>query len=121
VGAHERNGGTKQSPITVLNKQRRGQSDYLSDLTGLSFLVLDEADRMVEKGHFKEVDLILDAIDRVAASSKMFPLSDNSGNDAAGESTLRKPKPFKKARIIRRGAAEGNGEGRPRDFFFFFF
>eukprot|EP00301_Raphidiophrys_heterophryoidea_P008647 c1316_g1_i1.p1 GENE.c1316_g1_i1~~c1316_g1_i1.p1 ORF type:complete len:793 (+),score=186.11 c1316_g1_i1:50-2428(+) len=37
--------------------------EWLSQLsTGLRFLVLDEADRMIEKGYFQELEYILDAI-----------------------------------------------------------
>eukprot|EP01127_Copromyxa_protea_P024327 TRINITY_DN9502_c0_g1_i1.p1 TRINITY_DN9502_c0_g1~~TRINITY_DN9502_c0_g1_i1.p1 ORF type:complete len:547 (+),score=155.74 TRINITY_DN9502_c0_g1_i1:956-2596(+) len=36
---------------------------YLNDLDDLRFLVLDEADRIVEKGHFKDLEHILGAID----------------------------------------------------------
>ena len=43
-----------------------GHSDFLSDLTGLRFLVLDEADRMIEAGHFAELNLIIDAVLRGA-------------------------------------------------------
>jgi superfamily II DNA/RNA helicase len=31
-------------------------------LSRLRFLVIDEADRMIEMGHFKEVDSILDKV-----------------------------------------------------------
>lgn len=31
---------------------------HLADLTGLSFLVLDEADRMVQQGHFQVTLLV---------------------------------------------------------------
>ena len=36
--------------------------EYLSDLTSLRFLVLDEADRMIETGHYKELFYILEYI-----------------------------------------------------------
>lgn len=35
---------------------------YLDALKNLKFLVLDEADRMVEGGHFQELDQILKVI-----------------------------------------------------------
>eukprot|EP00921_Rhytidocystis_pertsovi_P018520 GHVQ01029294.1.p1 GENE.GHVQ01029294.1~~GHVQ01029294.1.p1 ORF type:complete len:408 (+),score=56.42 GHVQ01029294.1:124-1347(+) len=38
----------------------------LRDLAGLRFLVLDEADRLVEDGHFKEMDSILKSIYKAA-------------------------------------------------------
>ena len=35
---------------------------HLTSLNGLRFLVLDEADRMIEYGHFRELALILDRV-----------------------------------------------------------
>ena len=35
---------------------------YLANLHEIDYLVLDEADKMVELGHFKELDLILSKI-----------------------------------------------------------
>jgi ATP-dependent RNA helicase DDX24/MAK5 len=35
-----------------------GCHEYLSDMTQLQFLVIDEADRMVERGHFKDLEHI---------------------------------------------------------------
>ncbi len=52
-------------------------TNYLSDLTGLKFVVLDEADRMVEKGHFKELDSILHTL-------KLLRLGDGSGAKGGG-------------------------------------
>lgn len=37
---------------------------HLTDLTALSFLVIDEADRMVQQGHYSELTSILDSIPR---------------------------------------------------------
>jgi ATP-dependent RNA helicase DDX24/MAK5 len=35
------------------------RASYLQDLTGLKYFVLDEADRMIENGHFRELDFII--------------------------------------------------------------
>ncbi|KAI0225300.1 ATP-dependent RNA helicase, partial [Massospora cicadina] len=44
------------------------QSDeYMDRVRGVRYLVLDEADRMVERGHFKELEFILDHLDRPKA------------------------------------------------------
>jgi superfamily II DNA/RNA helicase len=42
-------------------------AQHLSKLSSLKFFVLDEADRMVEKGHFEELEKILGAINRYAS------------------------------------------------------
>jgi len=34
--------------------------DYLKNLNLIKYLVIDEADKMIELGHFKELDFILD-------------------------------------------------------------
>jgi ATP-dependent RNA helicase DDX24/MAK5 len=54
-------------PVVVATPGRlwdvmRGGSVHLTDLTHLSFLVLDEADRMVKQGHYEELAHILAAI-----------------------------------------------------------
>ncbi len=36
-----------------------GNAPYLLELRNVRFLVLDEADRMVENGHFRELDQLL--------------------------------------------------------------
>eukprot|EP00850_Spirogloea_muscicola_P016266 SM000131S26696 [mRNA] locus=s131:47238:51770:- [translate_table: standard] len=51
---------------------------HVMDLQQLSFLVLDEADRMVEKGHFQELDFILQMLPPVAGSK----LPDANGSAA---------------------------------------
>lgn len=39
------------------------QDTYIeSNIRNLDYLIIDEADRMVELGHFKELDMILDKI-----------------------------------------------------------
>eukprot|EP00850_Spirogloea_muscicola_P021191 SM000240S08608 [mRNA] locus=s240:45111:49660:+ [translate_table: standard] len=51
---------------------------HVMNLQQLSFLVLDEADRMVEKGHFQELDFILQMLPPVASSK----LPDANGSAA---------------------------------------
>ena len=41
--------------------QKQGQS-FLQNLSTVKFLVINEADRMAQKGHFEELDQILTAI-----------------------------------------------------------
>jgi ATP-dependent RNA helicase DDX24/MAK5 len=43
-----------------------GHAPYVANLSSVAFLVLDEADRMVEAGHFRELTLIIDALLRGA-------------------------------------------------------
>jgi ATP-dependent RNA helicase DDX24/MAK5 len=38
------------------------ESDQIPKLSHLKFLVIDEADRIVELGHYKELDSIIDKI-----------------------------------------------------------
>ncbi|KAK9864148.1 hypothetical protein WJX84_001573 [Apatococcus fuscideae] len=54
------------TPGRLWELMRDGQ-EHLTDLAGLSFLVLDEADRMLQQGHFQELSSILD---HIAASRK---------------------------------------------------
>jgi ATP-dependent RNA helicase DDX24/MAK5 len=39
-------------------------NEYLSKISQIRFLVIDEADRMIEKGHFGEMEKILAYINR---------------------------------------------------------
>ena len=41
-----------------------GSQDLIGDLKRIKFLVIDEADRLLSEGHFKEVEEILDMLDR---------------------------------------------------------
>ena len=36
--------------------------DYLNDFSGVESVVVDETDRMIEKGHFEEMEHLLDHI-----------------------------------------------------------
>jgi ATP-dependent RNA helicase DDX24/MAK5 len=42
-------------------------SDLMSKFKGISFLVVDEADRLLSEGHFKEAEQLFDALDRYEA------------------------------------------------------
>ncbi|CAI0383182.1 unnamed protein product [Linum tenue] len=53
-----------------------GGEEHLVELHSLSFFVLDEADRMIENGHFREVQSIID----------MLPMSSTSTIDQSQES-----------------------------------
>lgn len=41
-----------------------GSTEIIESLKQIRYLVVDEADRLLSEGHFKEVELILDALDR---------------------------------------------------------
>ncbi|SPQ98557.1 unnamed protein product (mitochondrion) [Plasmodiophora brassicae] len=43
---------------------------HVCDLSSLQFVVLDEADRMISRGHFKELDMILGFIGKSAPASR---------------------------------------------------
>ena len=59
-----------------------GHADHLADLTALRFLVLDEADRMIEAGHFAELNLIVDAIMRARAADAPDAVADAADAEA---------------------------------------
>ena len=65
---------------------------HLSDLSHLRFLVFDEADRMVEKGHYKELHQIVDLILRQekAAAAPAAAAGAASAAGAAGKSKPRR-------------------------------
>ncbi|MDP2437483.1 MAG: DEAD/DEAH box helicase [archaeon] len=48
---------------------------YLADLSQLAFLILDEADRMVEPGHFGEIHHIIGRVNGMAPSSRALASS----------------------------------------------
>jgi ATP-dependent RNA helicase DDX24/MAK5 len=51
-------------------------NSVLAAMRGISFLVVDEADRLLKDGHFKEAEEILNALDRT------YPGEENDGDDA---------------------------------------
>jgi ATP-dependent RNA helicase DDX24/MAK5 len=57
------------TPGRLWDVMRQGHA-HLSDLTYLSFLVLDEADRMVKHGHYEELTHILDRIPAPGSSKQ---------------------------------------------------
>ena len=63
-----------------------GHTDYLADLSGLRYLVLDEADRMIETGHFAELNLIVDAVLRGTTSFSANTKSRNFTDRLKGSS-----------------------------------
>ncbi|BBN10477.1 ATP-dependent RNA helicase DDX24/MAK5 [Marchantia polymorpha subsp. ruderalis] len=56
------------TPGRLWELMSNGES-HLLELHSLSFFVLDEADRMVEKGHFKELQSIIDALPSTQSKS----------------------------------------------------
>lgn len=61
---------------------------HVSDLSGLSFLVIDEADRMVQRGHYAELSAILDLVPRGAGDGGNGRGSDAGGGASNGKSRL---------------------------------
>ncbi|KAI1939671.1 ATP-dependent RNA helicase [Ophidiomyces ophidiicola] len=53
---------------------------FLTKLKKIKFLVIDEADRLLSAGHFKEMEEILNAIDRVEETEEGY--ADNSENES---------------------------------------
>ncbi len=50
------------TPGRLWDLMSQGQIDYLKDLNKVKFVVIDEGDRMVESGHFRELQNILDFV-----------------------------------------------------------
>ncbi|KAI7898310.1 P-loop containing nucleoside triphosphate hydrolase protein [Cokeromyces recurvatus] len=50
-----------------------GNSNYMDMLKHIKFLVLDEADRMLEKGHFDELNSVLDALSSKRQNTTEWP------------------------------------------------
>lgn len=55
--------------------QQVEEFSHLQRLSELEFLVIDEADRMVEKGHFKELEHILNVISNPVTAEEEKGLS----------------------------------------------
>ena len=77
-------------PVVVATPGRlwdmmRGGVAHVSDLTGLAFLVLDEADRMVKQGHYEELTHILARIPeaRGTRGARAAPADDAASAEAA--------------------------------------
>ena len=58
-----------------LHKLLTDDNKHLNKLETLKYLVIDEADRMLEHGHFKELNHILDMINRVQVKRQIFVFS----------------------------------------------
>ncbi|KAK0418563.1 hypothetical protein QR680_013643 [Steinernema hermaphroditum] len=50
------------------------EGDYLANFSGVECVVVDETDRMIEKGHFEEVEQLLDHIHREAPETRQTML-----------------------------------------------
>lgn len=68
------------TPGRLWDVMRNGDAHF-SDLTHLSCLVLDEADRMVKQGHYEELTHILDAIPPPRAADAE-PAADHAAEEA---------------------------------------
>ena len=64
-------------------------SATLASLRAISFLVIDEADRLLKDGHFKEAEEILSALDRDDPTSEDKNESDEDENEENGGSSRR--------------------------------
>ena len=72
----------------------QNQTPYLASLTSIRYLVIDEADRMVEAGHFRELTSIMElfgADPRAAAKRQTFVFSATLGMDSASAAGGKKP------------------------------
>jgi ATP-dependent RNA helicase DDX24/MAK5 len=58
-----------------------GEHEHLNDLSQIRFLVIDEADRMVQQGSFKELGRILDAVQAANPMDDDDDDNDNAAND----------------------------------------
>ena len=95
---------------------------HLAALHALRFLVLDEADRMVEKGHFAELEAILDAVEGrapAAAGPADVPVADAGGATSQAlrqtfvfSATLTIDGALRKRLSLRGGAAAVKGKPR---------
>lgn len=45
-------------------------NEYLQDMSGLEYLVIDEADRMIESGHFQELHSILGVLPQLSEEQR---------------------------------------------------
>ncbi|KAF7505002.1 hypothetical protein GJ744_001523 [Endocarpon pusillum] len=65
-----------------------GSQDLIDDLKRIKFLVIDEADRLLSEGHFKEVEGILDMLDRQVVSDGEVSLSNDADPNRPNRQTL---------------------------------
>ncbi|KAG1662273.1 hypothetical protein FOA52_002162 [Chlamydomonas sp. UWO 241] len=97
------------TPGRLWELMREGQP-LLSDFSHLSFLVLDEADRMLAQGHFQELTSILDQIPRQGQARANTYDPDFEEAFAAETGRRREGKTGKEAKR-RKGAEEEKDEG----------
>ena len=73
---------------------------HLQDLSGLRFFVLDEADRMVEHGHFKELESIIERLPK------------HAGQEVEADAEVAEARhEAKRRRRMQRGERVGNARG----------
>ncbi|KAL6238841.1 ATP-dependent RNA helicase mak5 [Aspergillus navahoensis] len=70
------------TPGRVWEVLRTGQG-LIRRMQGIKFLVIDEADRLLSEGHFKEVEDILGSLDRVEGGDPPEEEDNASGEDAS--------------------------------------
>lgn len=68
------------TPGRLWDLMREGHP-HVANLNGLKFLVIDEADRMVQQGHYAELTSILDAIPAAREGRKKDQISDDGGDE----------------------------------------
>lgn len=97
-----------------------GGAPHLQRLDQLAFLVLDEADRMVEKGHFAELESILDAVEASKADVAVGAKATLEGGAAAVRrqtfvfsATLTVPAALRKRLQLKGAAGRGGGRAAP--------
>ena len=65
-----------------------GSQDLIDDLKRIKFLVIDEADRLLSEGHFKEVEDILDVLDRQVVDDGEVSLPNDADSTRPYRQTL---------------------------------
>lgn len=105
----------KQPDIVIATPGRlfehiQHQTPYLASLSSIRYLVIDEADRMVEAGHFKELTDIMalfSADVRTAAKRQTFVFSATLGMDAGTTASVGGRKSWKKPKTTTKEEESG--------------
>jgi ATP-dependent RNA helicase DDX24/MAK5 len=87
-----------------------GSQDLIEGLKRIQFLVIDEADRLLSEGHFKEVEEILDLLDRQVHGDEAEHLSKKSEPEQKPRQTLIFSATFHKGlqrKLARRSQSSG--------------
>ncbi|KAH6644949.1 DEAD/DEAH box helicase [Truncatella angustata] len=84
-------------------------SDLMAKFKDISFLVVDEADRLLSEGHFKEAEQLFDALDRYAADE-----NDNTEQELSLRQTLVFSATFQKG-LQRKLAGKGKSGLKNKD------